>query len=395
MRQENALEEMSMLEALVEEGDAGVQWETARAARPAAEAEQVPVLVVGAGQAGLSVGYHLGRLGVPFRIVDAAQRVGDSWRLRWDSLRLFSPARFDGLDGLPFPAPPESFPTKDEMAEYLEEYARHFRLPVDLGVKVERVVREGSGYRVVTRQRVYQADHVVVAMSNYQRPHVPALASELDRGLVQLDPVSYRSPSQLREGPVLVVGAGNSGAEISLELARAGRQVYLSGRDVPELPFPHGSRRARLLLPFIFRVVFHRLLTLDTPLGRKASQGDRTTPLIRTRMKDVVAVGVERVARTTAVKDGLPQLEDGRVLPVQNVIWCTGFDPGFSWVEGVPFDGHGEPSQVRGEVQGMPGLYFVGLDFLYAMSSTMIHGVGRDARYLAARIAARVTALAL
>ena len=129
MRQENAVERMSMLEALVEEGDAGVQWETARAARPAAEVERVPVLVVGAGQAGLSVGHHLRRLGVPFRIVDAAQRVGDSWRLRWDSLRLFSPARFDGLDGLPFSAPPESFPTKDAMADYLEEYARHFRLP--------------------------------------------------------------------------------------------------------------------------------------------------------------------------------------------------------------------------------------------------------------------------
>src|SRR5262249_12534081 len=189
MRDTSAAGEMAVLESLVEEGDAGVRLETARAGRLALEPQRVPVLVIGAGQAGLSVSYHLSRLGVPFRIVDAAQRVGDSWRLRWDSLRLFSPARFDALDGLPFPAPPESFPTQDQMADYLEESARPFRLRVDVGVKVERVVREGSGYRVVTRQRVYQADHVVVAMSNYQRPRVPAFAAELDRGLVQLDPV--------------------------------------------------------------------------------------------------------------------------------------------------------------------------------------------------------------
>lgn len=387
------LEEASLLDTLVDEGDAGVHWETARSGRPAAEPEQVPVLVIGAGQAGLSVGYHLARLGVRFRILDGGRRVGDSWRQRWDSLRLFSAARFDGLDGFPFPAPRESFPTKDQMAEYLEVYARRFQLPVELGVKVERVARHGSGFRVVAGQRVFQAEQVVVAMANYQRPRIPAFARDLDRELVQLDPVSYRNPAQLRPGPVLVVGAGNSGAEISLDLARAGHRVYLSGRDVPELPFRHGGWVARLIFPLLFKVVFHRLLTLGTPLGRKAHQRQsRTTPLIRTKGKDLLAAGVERVPRATAAKEGLPQLEDGQTMQVRNVVWCTGFHPGFSWVEGVHLDAHGEPRQVRGEAQDVPGLYFVGLHFLYAMSSSMLQGVGRDARFVAERIAARVAA---
>jgi len=392
MSSANAREDMAMLESLVEEGDAGVRWETARAGRPAPEPESVPVLVIGAGQAGLSVGYHLARLGVRFRILDGAERVGDSWRRRWDSLLLFSAARFDGLDGMPFPAPRESFPTKDEMADYLQAYARRFQLPVELGVKVQRVARHGSGFRIVAGQRSYQAEQVVVAMANYQRPRIPGFARELDPGIRQLDPVRYRNPAQLRDGAVLVVGAGNSGAEISLDLARAGYKVYLSGRDVPALPFRHGGRVARVVMPFLFNVVFHRLLTMSTPIGRKASQGGRTTPLIRTTMKHVRAAGVGRVPRTTGVRDGMPELEDGRVLPVQNVVWCTGFDPGFSWVEDVPLDAHGEPRQVRGEAQGMPGLYFVGLHFLYAMSSSMIHGLGRDAQFVAERIAARVTA---
>jgi putative flavoprotein involved in K+ transport len=149
---------------------------------------------------------------------------------------------------------------------------------------------------------------------------------------------------------------------------------------------------ARILTPFLFEVVFHRLLTMKTPIGRKASQAGRTTPLIRTTMKHVRAAGVERVPRTTGVRGGMPELEDGRVLPVQNIVWCTGFEPGFSWVEGMPRDAHGEPRQVRGEAQGTPGLYFVGLHFLYAMSSSMLHGVGRDAQFVAERVAARAAA---
>jgi putative flavoprotein involved in K+ transport len=357
--------------------------------------ERVQTLVVGGGQAGLSVGYHLRRLGLRFVILEGHPRIGDCWRTRWDSLRLFTPARFDGLAGMPFPAPPTSFPTKDEMAAYLEAYAARFELPVQTGVRVERLSRRGDRYLVEAGARRLEADHVVVAMATYQRPRLPACANDLAAGIVQLHSSEYRSPAQLREGGVLVVGAGNSGAEIALEVARAGHPTWLSGRNVGQIPFRIGGLAGRLLLArLVLRVLFHRVLTMGTPIGRKVrpkvvSQGG---PLIRVKSADLAGVGVERVPRLAGVRDGVPVLEDGRALPVANVIWCTGFHPGFSWIDLPVFGPGGEPRHERGVVAGEPGLYFVGLHFLYAMSSTMIHGVGRDAEHVARTLAARARA---
>ncbi|HJQ66325.1 MAG TPA: NAD(P)/FAD-dependent oxidoreductase, partial [Gemmatimonadales bacterium] len=218
------------------------------------------VIVVGAGQAGLSVGYHLARLGISFVILEAHARVGDSWRTRWDSLRLFTPARFDGLDGKRFPAPPTSFPTKDQMADYLESYAAHFRLPVRTGVRVERLSRNGERYVLLAGGRRLEADHVVVAMASYQRPRVPAFAGQLDPRIFQMHSLEYRRPAQLPPGDVLVVGAANSGAEIGLDLARAGRRVWVSGRNPGEIPFPiEHPLTLGIVVPFLFRVVFHRI----------------------------------------------------------------------------------------------------------------------------------------
>jgi putative flavoprotein involved in K+ transport len=193
---------------------------------------------------------------------------------------------------------------------------------------------------------------------------------------------------------VLIAGAGNSGAEIAIELART-RRVWMSGRDTGHVPFRIDSLAARLLVPFIFRVVFHRILTVDTPMGRKArpTMLQRGGPLIRVKPADLKAAGVERVPRVVGVRDGLPILDDGRVLNVTNVIWCTGFHPGFSWIDLPIFDERGEPQHDRGIVASQPGLYFVGLHFLYALSSTMIHGVARDAERIVRAIdgAARST----
>ena len=349
------------------------------------ESERIHTVIIGAGQAGLSVGYHLARRGVPFVILEANQRIGDTWRKRWDSLRLFTPARFDGLEGMPFPAPPFSFPTKDEMANYLEAYAARFHLPVQTGVRVERLSREAGRFLVVAGDLRIEAEHVVVAMASFQEPRVPAFARELDPGIVQFHSREYRNPSQLREGGVLIVGAGNSGSEIALELARRGHPTWMSGRDTGHVPFRIDGRAARLgLSRLVLRGIFHRVLTTDTPIGRKArpkivSQGG---PLIRVKPKDLAAAGVQRVPRTAGARDGRPVLEDGRVLDVANVIWCTGFHPGLSWVDLRVFDGHGEPVHERGIVAREPGLNFVGLHFLYAMSSTMIHGVSRDAEHI-------------
>jgi putative flavoprotein involved in K+ transport len=356
--------------------------------------ERVQTVVIGAGQSGLSAGYYLSRQKLPFVILDANARVGDSWRHRWDSLRLFTPARFDALPGMRFPAPSRSFPTKDQMADYLESYAKQFALPLRSGVKVERVSRQGRSYIVEAGDRRYEAEHVIVAMANYQVPRLPAFSTQLRPDITQLHSIDYRSPSQMRPGPVLLVGAGNSGSEIAMELART-HKIIMSGRDTGHVPARIDAFISQtVVLPLLFRVIFHRLLTVRTAVGRKArarmlSQGG---PLIRVKPKDLAAAGVERVARVNGVTDGRPVLADGRVLDIANVIWCTGFQPGFSWIDLPVFDENGHPRQYRGAADNEPGLYFLGLHFLYSMSSSMIHGVSRDAAGVARTIRTRVQA---
>jgi putative flavoprotein involved in K+ transport len=376
-----------MKKPLIEEGSA---FEALGGAREAAE--RVDVVVIGGGQAGLSVGYHLARRGARFVILDASARVGDAWRGRWDSLRLFTSARFSGLDGMPFPARPHAFPTKDEMADYLEAYAARFRLPVVSGARVRRLSRGADGrYVVDAGARRFEAGQVVVAMSSYQAPRRPGFAGELDPAIRQLHSADYRSPSQLAPGDVLLVGAGNSGAEIAMELA-ASRRVFLAGRDVGHIPFRIEGFLGRLILVrLVLRFLFHRLLTIRTPMGRKLRPRvlREGGPLVRTKPRDLRAAGVERVPRVAGVRTGRPLLEDGRVLEVPNVVWCTGYHPAFPWIDLPILDENGQPRHRGGEVDGAPGLYFVGLEFLYSMSSAMIHGVGRDAARIVARIAER------
>jgi len=353
--------------------------------------EYVETLVIGGGQSGLAVGYHLSRLGLPYTIFDANQRVGDAWRNRWDSLRLFTPARLDGLPGMAFPGYRWGFPSKFEMADYLENYARHFDINVQTGLRVETLSKEGARFVATFGARRLEADNVVVAMSSWQKPRVPAFAGELDPSTVQLHVSEYRNPGQLQDGDVLVVGAGNSGAEVAKELARTHR-VSLAGPDTGAIPFRPESVAGMMLMPFVGRVIFHRVLTTSTPIGRKARPKMKFSgePLIRVKPKDLAEGGVERVGRVVGIDRGQPQLEDGRRVEVANVIWCTGFHPGFSWVDLPVIDKDtGEPKHQRGVVEDMPGLYFVGLKFLYSVSSEQIHGVGRDAAYIANEIATR------
>jgi len=357
--------------------------------------ETFHTVVIGGGQAGLSVGHYLAQQGRPFVILDASQRIGDAWRHRWDSLRLFTPAVFDGLAGMKFPAPPFYFPTKDEMADYLEAYARRFQLPVRNGIRVDRVTRAASRYLVDAGHQRFEADHVVVAMSSYQVPRVPALSKMLRPDILQLHSSEYRNPRQLKPGGVLLVGAGNSGAEIAIEVARE-HQTFMSGRDTGHVPFRIDGLPARLfLVRLLFRFVFHRVLTVGTPLGRRARQKVFTqgTALIRVKPKQLTAAGVQRVPKTTGVLNGLPVLEDGRVLEVANVIWCNGFSNGLSWIDLPIFEANGEPRHQSGIATGEPGLYFVGLHFLHSFSSTMIHGVARDAERIALTIERRTRGL--
>jgi putative flavoprotein involved in K+ transport len=231
-------------------------------------------------------------------------------------------------------------------------------------------------------------------MASFQKPKIPAFAKELDPRINQLHSSAYHNLSQLREGDVLIVGAGNSGAEIGMEVVRA-HTTWIAGRDTGHIPFRIEGLASKLLLtPLVIRFIFHRVLTMGTPIGRKARAKMIAAggPLIRTKPNDMAAVGIRRVPKVAGVRDGLPLLEDGRVLDVTNVIWCTGYHPGFSWINLPVFDldsGSEQPMHKRGIVSSVPGLYFVGLEFLYSLSSTMVHGVGRDAEYIANAIAAR------
>lgn len=354
--------------------------------------EHYDVVVIGGGQAGLSTGHHLKKAGMSFVILDDRKRTGDVWRQRWDSLKLHTPAVFSSLDGMPFPSNPFHFPTKDEFADYLEAYVERFDLPVRLDARVSRLTRDGDGFLTTSTAGTFRSDHVVVAMANFQRPKIPSFARELDPGISQLHSSEYRDPSQLPDdGPVLVVGAGNSGAEIAFDLAGS-RRVHLAGRYPGKLPFSiHGRLARAFLMKFVLRVLFHRVLSVATPIGRKARPklAKGSPPLVRTKPVHLKAVGVEHHPRVMGVREGLPLLDDGRTLDVTSVVWCTGFRPGFEWIDlPLRFDEMG-PVHDRGTVSDVPGLYFVGLHFLYAFSSVMIHGVGRDAKRAVADIAGR------
>jgi putative flavoprotein involved in K+ transport len=243
-----------------------------------AAAGRFQTVVVGGGQAGLAVGYHLARRGLPFVILDANERIGDAWRQRWDSLRLFTPARYDGLPGMPFPAPPHSFPAKNDMADYLAAYAERFDLPVRTGVRVDRLSREGDRFILTAGDQRFEAENVVVAMSSHQVPWTPPFAAYLDPGIVQLHAGAYRNPSQLQEGSVLVVGTGNSGAEIALDVVSS-HPTWLSGRDPHVIPFRIETAAARYLFTPMVRFMFRHVLTTKTPIGRKARR--RSSPTAR------------------------------------------------------------------------------------------------------------------
>jgi putative flavoprotein involved in K+ transport len=380
-------------ELLVEPGDAFMTIQERRSR--SADDGCYDVIVIGAGQAGLVTGYHLQRLGLRFVILDGGQRIGDAWRQRWDSLRLFTPARYNGLSGMPFPARPDVFPTKDEMADYLEAYACRLRLPIRLRSQVERLSRctgDGAGYLAQGDGFELRADHVVVAMSSYQRPRIPAFASALRPEIVQLHSLDYRNRWQLGAGRVLVVGAGNSGAEIAIEAAR-GRETWLAGRDTGCVPFDIESKASQLVQSrLVLGFAFHHLLTVKTPLGRKLRPKAISSgaPLIRLKPRDLAAAGVKRTGRITGVRDGLPVLEDGSVLDVGTVVWSTGFDHGLSWIDLPILGADGEPRHASGIATDEPGLYYVGLHFLHAFSSAMIRGVSRDAARVVKTIARRI-----
>lgn len=351
--------------------------------------EYVDTIVIGGGQTGLTVGYELAQRGVDFVILDANERVGDAWRKRWDSLLLFTPARYNGLPGMRFPAKADQYISKDELATFLERYAEVNDLPVRSSTRVTRLRFDGETYVAEAAGRELRSANVVVAMADYQAPNVPDFAPDLDPDIVQMHSTQYKRPSQLADGTVLVVGLGNSGADIGLELTKT-HTTYISGKPGAVIPFHIEPWFGRNIGVRLVRFAAVKVLNTSTPIGRRLRpkmMEHSAAPLVRVKPADLVNAGARRVERVTGVEDGLPVLADGTLLDVANVIWCTGFRSEFDWIDLPVFDDQGRPVHDRGIVPGQPGLYFCGLGFLHALWSETLSGMPIDARYVVDHLA--------
>jgi putative flavoprotein involved in K+ transport len=348
--------------------------------------ELLDVVVVGGSQAGLAMAWHLAKQNLRFVVLDAAPELGDTWRCRWDSLRLFTPTQYDALPGMAFPGPPDTYPGKDAVAGYLKAYAAAFDLPVRLNSPVTRLSQTDEGFKIHTQREVFNVRQVVVAAGPFQVPFLPSAAQRLDSSVTQPHSAEYRNPQALPAGPVLVVGGGNSGFQIAEELATADRQVDLSiATKMPILPQRLAGKD---LFWWLTRLGLLRV-TVDSRLGRRMSSRDFIIGSSRRRLQ---AAGV-RFRPGVAGADGRTvRFADGTSLDVEVVIWATGYRPDHSWIDipGVTRDG--KVVHRRG-VTDVPGLYFLGLSWQHTRGSALLGFVHDDAAYLAGRITshARVT----
>ncbi|SDD15267.1 putative flavoprotein involved in K+ transport [Paenibacillus sp. UNCCL117] len=340
-------------------------------------------ILIGAGQAGLAAAYHLRKQGVSFIGLDGAGQAGDSWRSRYDSLTLFTPRRCDGLPGFPMSGDPHGFPTKDEVADYLQAYRERFELPIRYGARVVKAERHEGRFRLkLADGETLYAEQLLAATGPFQKPAVPQAAASLDEGVLQLHSSEYRHPAQLQAGPVLVVGAGNSGAQIAVELSGQGREVLLSA-----------SGPIRVLpLRFLGRSIFHWMDRLG--LLRASGQSlmgrwlrKQRDPVFGRELTESLRRGAIRLMPRVSGAEGRDiRFADGSLLKVANVIWATGFRPDYSWlrVDGA-LDGDGRPLHTEG-VSPVPGLYYLGLPWQRSRSSALIAGAAGDAAYVTARM---------
>ena len=345
-------------------------------------------IIIGAGQAGLAAGYYLKNLNEDFLIIDGDDSIGDSWRRRWDSLRLFTPSQFNGLPGLPFPASRGAFPTKDEVADYLGIYANKFKLPVQMGVKVLGLLKTSFYYEITTSVGKIICERVVIASGNYALPRIPEFAKKLDNNIRQIHSSQYTNPGLLPDGKILVVGAGSSGVQIAIDIAKS-RPTMIAGKFTTKIPDAIFRYFGDPYWWFISNV-----MTINTPLGRKAKAAFMKgggAPLINVSPQDVMNAGIEHLPRVTGEKDGKPVLEDGEIISPSAIIWCTGFKPDFLWIDHKVTDEKGYLLGERGISSVLDGLYFVGMLFQFAMNSHLIGGVGKDAAFIAKHIHSQST----
>jgi len=335
-------------------------------------------IIIGAGQAGLAAGYYLKKTGEDFIILDEKARIGDSWRLRWDSLKLFTPAQYDGLPGFPFPSPYGTCPGKNEMADYLEKYAEKFAIPVQTNTKVVELSKVSDYFEVTTSTGKFQSNNIIVTTGTNPVANIPSFAKELNKEIIQVHSSNYKNPQSFMAESTLVVGAGVSGVEIALELS-VSRKVIISGNPTPHIPdviFKYAGK------PYWWFA--NHILTTGTPIGRKVKQKilHGGAPLISVSFDDIKNAGIEHLPRLSGIKNGFPQLEDGQVIQISSIVWATGFKPDFSWVKLDITDDTGWSVTKRGVIDKFKGLYFIGMLFQYGLTSGLVGGVGRDAEFV-------------
>jgi putative flavoprotein involved in K+ transport len=353
------------------------------ATRPASADPTLDVLVIGGGQAGLAMGYHLAQTGLRFQIVDAGHQVGEAWRSRWDSLRLFTPAQYANLPGLPFPAACDTYPGKDDVADYLQLYATTFELPIRSGVSVTSLTNTDGSYTVKAGAVTLNARQVVVATGPFQVPLVPSMAEDLHPEVTQLHSADYRRAEDVPPGTVLVVGAANSGCQIAAELSATHRVELSTGQSIPTIPQrPLG----RDVWWWASRVRLDKV-TAASKLGQRLSGRDQrigASPRNLSRHDDV------RIRpRATAMAGRTVTFADGGRSQFDAVIWATGYTTDHSWID-VPAskDGHGRLRQTRG-VTNSPGLYVLGLTWQHTRGSALLGWIGADAAFLTKQITGR------
>ena len=337
------------------------------------------VVVIGAGQAGLAMGYFLKGQGRRFVILEAADSIGSAWRERWESLTLFTPRRYSGLPGLPFPGDPEGYPDRDEVIAYLERYAETFELPIELNSSVRKLTAGNDGFVLDAGGRTITAEHVVVATGPFQKPYVPEVASRLGPDVVQMHSTGYRNPGDIPHGAVLVVGGGNTGFQIAEELSRTHRVVLAVGSKQTPLP-------QRLLGRDLFWWLTKSRLfntTIDSRLGRRLSTRDTLIGSSPRKLRS--KHDVELKLRVVDAEGRRLRFEDGSELPVDAVIWAAGYRLDYSWIDLPIFDGDGRLRHRRG-VTDVPGLYFLGLTWQHTRGSALIGWVKDDAEFIAEQI---------
>jgi putative flavoprotein involved in K+ transport len=342
------------------------------------------VVVIGGGQAGLAIGHLLAQQGRRFTILEAAGEPAAAWRTRWDSLKLFTPVRYDGLPGLTFPGDPDSYPGRDDVVAYLTDYAQRFELPVELNSRVQSVRPRDGGFLVELADRTYEADQVVVATGPFQVPFTPAMAADLGSEVAQLHSTDYRSPDGLPPGAALVVGGGNTGFQIAAELAQS-REVHLAV-GARQTPLPQ-----RILGRDLFRYLEATRLMNKTVTSRIGQRMKDRETLIGSSPRRARRQGIRMRPRATGAHGSAVTFADGSEATVAAVVWATGFRLDHSFVELPVFDARGEVEHRRG-VTEVPGLYFLGLPWQHTRGSALLGWVKDDAEFIAQRIGALLTA---